>query len=295
MKHWKCLGLGLGLVSLLLGGCSSLPGATTASVNGQTVESVVNRQGAPVVVFENGLGGTLDWWAKVWPEVARDTSALAYNRAGYGQSSATTEPRDGAHIVEELRNLLQAQALKPPYVLVGHSLGGLYMQLYARTYPAEVAALVLVDSTHPEQLRGAGNPEAWPAWMKAGFGVLASDTTKRELSALDATGQSVLDRPVNPAIPVWVLSALRPMQASSPMADDANRKRADLANLYPGARQVWVDSEHGIPLEKPDAVVDAVREAVRRVRVSIPSPAAPQAFSCAHTRLLSSCDNRAIP
>jgi pimeloyl-ACP methyl ester carboxylesterase len=262
MQHWKFWALAL----LFLGGCSSLPGVTTGAVDGREVEYLVSRQGSPVLVFENGLGGRLQWWSKVWPEVARDSSALAYNRAGYGDSSAVAGPRDGAHIVQELRQLLKAQDLLPPYVLVGHSLGGLYMQLYARQYPTEVAALVLVDATHPEQLKGAGNPQAWPAWLKASFGVLASDVAKRELADLDATGQAVLRLPVEPGIAVWVLSALRPMQASSPLADDANRKRADLANLYPGARQVWVDSEHGIPLEKPEAVVDAIREALRLAR-----------------------------
>lgn len=285
MKHWKYLGLGL--VSLLLGGCSTVPGATTGSVNGQAVEYVVAREGAPVVVFENGLGGTLDWWAKVWPEVARDTSALAYNRAGYGKSAATTEARDGTHIVQELRALLKAQGLQPPYVLVGHSLGGLYMQLYARQHPGEVAALVLVDSTHPEQLKGAGNPDTWPTWLKLTFGLLTSDTAKLELDALDRTGQLVLGLPVDPAVPVWVLSALKPMQASSVLADDANRKRADLARLYPGSQQVWVDSEHGIPLEKPDAVVKAVRAAVGRARGT--SQAEPARISCSKALLDTAC------
>ena len=285
MKHWKYLGLGL--VSLLLGGCSTVPGATTGSVNGQAVEYVVARQGAPVVVFENGLGATLDWWAKVWPEVVRDTSALAYNRAGYGKSDTTTEARDGTHIVQELRALLKAQGLQPPYVLVGHSLGGLYMQLYARQHPREVAALVLVDSTHPEQFKGAGNPDTWPTWLKLTFGVLTSDTAKLELAALDATGQSVLGLPVDPAVPVWVLSALKPMQVSSVLADDANKKRADLARLYPGAQQVWVDSEHGIPLEKPDAVINAVRAAVSRARG--PAQAEPARISCSKALLDTAC------
>ena len=73
-----------------------------------------------------------------------------------GRSDPADSPRDGGHVVDELRALLSAQDLKPPYVLVGHSLGGLYMQLYARRYPDEVSALVLVDSTHPNQFKGAG-------------------------------------------------------------------------------------------------------------------------------------------
>lgn len=256
----------LTLPLLWLAGCTTLPGSTTLAVEGRQVESLVGGSGRPVIVFENGLGATLDWWAKVWPGAVQTSTALAYNRAGYGHSEATALPRDGTHAVAELRALLQARQLPPPYILVGHSLGGLYMQLYARQYPQEVAALVLVDSTHPEQLRGMGAPETWPAWVRVSFGLLTSDTAKRELAGLDATGQRVLSLPVDPAMPVFVLSALRPMQVSSPLADDANRKRAELPSLYPGAEQIWVDSDHGIPLEKPEAVVQAIQAALRATR-----------------------------
>lgn len=265
MKHRNFLCL---VLTLWLVGCASLPGADSEIVDNRKVEHLVAGQGSPVVVFENGMGGTLDWWAKVWPDTVKETTSLAYNRAGYGKSEAAFETRDGAHIVEELRTLLKARGLPPPYVLVGHSLGGLYMQLFARKYPKDVAALVLVDSTHPDQLKDAGDPATWPTWLKLSFGLLTSETVKRELAALDPTGQAVVCLPADPSVPVYVLSALQPMKASSTMVDDANRKRADLANLYPLARQVWVDSGHGIPLEKPEAVVQAIREAVHTARAS---------------------------
>lgn len=265
MKRNALFGL---LLSLLLVGCTSMPGTTTQSVDGRQVEYILAGQGTPVVVFENGLGGTLDWWSKVWPLVVQDTTALAYNRSGYGLSEASAETGDGSRAVQELRALLKARALAPPYILVGHSLGGLYMQLFARQHPTEVAALVLVDSTHPDQLKGAGDPDKWPTWLKLGFGALTSETAKRELAGIGPTGQAVLGLPVDPGVPVFVLSALRPMAASSALAEDANRKRADIARLYTGAKQIWVDSDHGIPLEKPDAVVQAIQEALRLARAS---------------------------
>ncbi|WP_233590003.1 alpha/beta fold hydrolase [Acidovorax sp. FJL06] len=241
----------------------------TDTAGWRKVEHALAGQGAPVVVFENGLGARLDWWSKVWPDTVRETTALAYNRAGYGHSEASPDPRDGAHVVEELRALLKARNLPPPYVLVGHSLGGLYMQLFARQYPSEVAALVLVDSTHPDQVRGAGNPDLWPTWLKVAFRLSTSDVAKQELAALDATGQLVASLPVDSAMPVFVLSALRAAGASpSALADDANRKRAEIAHLYPGSTQVWVDSGHGIPLEKPEVVVQAIRDAVQAARAS---------------------------
>lgn len=269
-KRWHWVSLWLVVV---LSGCATVPGAVTATVDGRQVEYVLAGQGEPVVVFENGLGATLDWWAKVWPDTMAQTRALAYDRAGYGRSDAALQPRDGAHVVEELRALLRAQDLPPPYVLVGHSLGGLYMQLFARQYPGEVAALVLVDSTHPDQVKGAGNPERWPAWLKVLFRATASETARQELAALDATGDAVSSLPVDSIVPVWVLSALRTTGAPSVLADDAAQKRADIAQLYPGSTQVWVDSGHGIPLEKPEAVVSAIRDAVRAARLPAGPPA----------------------
>jgi pimeloyl-ACP methyl ester carboxylesterase len=260
--HWASL-----LLAVCVSGCASLPGATTDTVDGRTVEYVQAGQGTPVVVFENGLGATLDWWAKVWPDTVAETRALAYNRVGYGRSDASPQPRDGAQVVHELRALLRARQLPPPYVLVGHSLGGLYMQLYARQHPAEVAALVLVDSTHPDQVKGAGNPDHWPAWLKVVFQATTSDTAKQELAAMDATGEQVSHLPVDPSIPVWVLSALRATGAPSALAEDAERKRAAIAQLYPGSTQVWVDSGHGIPLDKPEAVASAIRAALQAARV----------------------------
>lgn len=252
---------------LSVAGCASLPGTSTQTIQGRKVEYIVSRHDGPTVVFENGLGGTLDGWAKVWPDVAKSSTALAYNRAGYGRSDATTTPRDGAHVVAELRELLKAEKLDPPYILVGHSLGGLYMQQFARQYPADVRALILVDSTHPEQFRGKGNPQNWPGWARVAFNVLSAEVTKSELNALDATGQAVLQLPPpGDTVRVLVLSALQPMQVRSELADDANDKRVALARLYPGAKQVWVDSGHVVPLEKPEAVVAAIREALESGR-----------------------------
>lgn len=263
-RRFAVLAMALATASAALQGCASLTGTALARVQGREVEFIAARHAGPAVVFENGLGGTVDWWARVWPEIAREHSALAYNRPGYGRSQAADDAFDGQQVVERLRALLQAQQMPPPYVLVGHSLGGLYMQLYARSHPAEVAALVMVDSTHPEQLRGQGAPEHWPAATRIAFNALGSDTARREFATIDATGQRVLAWPAPPPeVAVWVLSARRPMSDRSALADDANAKRAALADLYPGARQVWVDSGHGIPLERPEAVIAAIREAIQ--------------------------------
>src|SRR5580704_8362447 len=119
--------------------------------------------GSRTVILEAGLGDTMDVWNKVQPQIAAGcTRTLAYNRAGYQGSDPAIGPRDSATIVAELRAELKRRNIYPPYVLVGHSLGGLYMQYFARNYPQEVAGLLLVDSTHWEQSLEMGNQANTP-------------------------------------------------------------------------------------------------------------------------------------
>jgi len=90
-------------------------------------------------------------WASVQPEVARFARVCVYDRAGLGWSEASPDPRIGTNIVSELHSLLEQAGEKPPYLLVGHSKGGMYVRLFAQKYPHEVAGMVLVDSSHEEQ------------------------------------------------------------------------------------------------------------------------------------------------
>lgn len=270
-RIWGGAGVLLAM-SLTLGACATIEGVTTSVIAERRVEYVVAGHGTPAVVFENGLGGRLEWWAKVLPEVAKETQVFAYNRPGIGASDNVSTPRDGDHIVEELRRNLRETRIAPPYVLVGHSLGGLYMQLYARRYPKEVAGLVLVDSTHPEQMKGAGARENWPAWANVAFKAALADAAQEELAAIPATGAAMLALPPFDGKPVIVLSASGPMNETSELARDANAKRVDIARLHPGARQVWVDSGHGIPLERPEAVVAAIHEVLSIARMKRAGP-----------------------
>jgi pimeloyl-ACP methyl ester carboxylesterase len=103
--------------------------------------------GAPSVVMDSGLGGTVLDWQLVQPEVAKFAHVCTYDRAGMGWSDPGDQPRTSQQIVKELHTLLgNAGVVEGPYVLVGHSFGGTNMQVYASHYPDEVAGMVLVDS-----------------------------------------------------------------------------------------------------------------------------------------------------
>src|SRR5215208_6151587 len=108
-------------------------------------------QGCPTVVLDTALGAMSASWVRVQQEVSGTTRVCAYDRAGMGWSQSGPEPRDAKPITGELHALLEGAGIDGPYVLVGHSFGGLYMQTYAARYPDEVAGVVLVDSSQPDQ------------------------------------------------------------------------------------------------------------------------------------------------
>jgi pimeloyl-ACP methyl ester carboxylesterase len=106
--------------------------------------------GSPTVVLEPGAGGTSSQLGWITPAVASSTRVCVYDRAGRGWSEAADSPQDGARIATDLHTLLHRGGVPGPYVLAGHSFGGLYVRIFAAHYPDEVAGLVLVDSTAPK-------------------------------------------------------------------------------------------------------------------------------------------------
>jgi len=110
-----------------------------------------NTDGNPTVILESGLGATTSVWAWIQPEVAKTTRVCSYDRAGMGSSDPSPMPRDAQHIATELHTLLVNAKIAGPYVLVGWSYGGLYARVYANQYREEVAGLILIDSSSPEQ------------------------------------------------------------------------------------------------------------------------------------------------
>jgi pimeloyl-ACP methyl ester carboxylesterase len=101
--------------------------------------------GSPIIVLEAGLGGDSSGWVRVQPRLARLTRVCSYDRAGYYFSDPGPMPRTADVALADLRALVEGGALRPPFVLVGHSLGGLLARLYAATYPGDVAGMVLLD------------------------------------------------------------------------------------------------------------------------------------------------------
>jgi pimeloyl-ACP methyl ester carboxylesterase len=127
------------------------PPGEMVDVGGYSLHINCVGQGSPTVLLDGGSGEMSAQWVWVQQEVSGTTRVCAYDRAGMGWSEMGPQPRDAKQISSELHTLLTKADIEGPYVLVGHSFGGLYMQTYAARYPDEVAGMALVDSSQPDQ------------------------------------------------------------------------------------------------------------------------------------------------
>lgn len=141
----KMLAVGLCLAGASSAAAPARQDLTARLPDGRRLHFACAGQGAPTVVLESGFGATAEAWFKVQPELARDTRVCSYDRAGYGASDPGPAPRDGAAIAADLDAGLRAARIAGPYVLVGHSAGALYVQVFAQRRPGDVAGMVLVD------------------------------------------------------------------------------------------------------------------------------------------------------
>src|ERR687897_1680021 len=128
------------------------PPGEMVDVGGHSLHINCVGQGSPTVLLDAGSGGFSAQWVRVQRQVSGTTRVCAYDRAGMGWSEMGPEPRDARQITGELHTLLKGANIEGPYVLVGHSFGGLYVRTYAARYPDEVAGVVLVDSSSPKQV-----------------------------------------------------------------------------------------------------------------------------------------------
>ncbi|MES2072695.1 MAG: alpha/beta hydrolase [Pseudomonadota bacterium] len=249
----------------LLGACSSVPRTGIASLaNGSIAYSLTGMQtpSSVPVVLQAGLGDGMAVWTSLIPELERSSPVFAYDRPGYGDSDSVTGPRDPCSIASEERRLLLAAGLQPPYILVGHSLGGLYQYAYAKLYPEEVAALLLLDPTHPDHWhRMQQDALAAAALLKAARATLFSAVEKREFDE-QAACLSRLDMTTPLRVPTRLL-----VHANASLLEQAafnsvqHRLQLDWLRLT-SARQLDTvpGSGHHMQTDDPAAVLRAIAE-----------------------------------
>ncbi len=266
--------------------------AGLVGIGGRSLYRECRGEGSPTVILEAGAGNDADIWdavalppdsgeTAVLPGVAAFTRVCAYDRPGTildrdrrSRSDLVPMPRDASDMVADLHALLTEATIPGPYVLVGHSFGGLVVRLYAATYPDEVAGLVLVDAVHEvyyDGLHAVLTPAQW-ATAKQPPAELADDP---DIERIDPDASAATMREAATALrplPVVVLSRVLPFDLPPDLPVEAIEEewtagQNELAALAPGDRHVMAtESGHYVQLDQPQLVIAAIRDVVEAVR-----------------------------
>lgn len=251
----------LGILPLLflLSACGSEVPARVETIDGHRVEvATAGTGGAATVVFEAGLGDDLTSWDRVINDVAAQARVFAYSRPGYGASDAPTTPRDPSRIVEELRALLAAQGSPPPYVLVGHSTGGAYMELFAKAHPDEVVGVVLVDPRHRDFLDTCEAAGLDLCGIPEPILVTQAPTVIAEYRGFAAAAAEIRAAGPFGAYPVRVLTATVHPVSPAREALWQSMLASLAAEADDGEQLIAQGAGHYIQRDRPDMVVDAI-------------------------------------
>jgi pimeloyl-ACP methyl ester carboxylesterase len=260
--------------------------------------------GSPTVILDSGLGDGYLSWRKVQPQIAVFTRVCSYDRAGEGYSDSSPRSRTSKIFAEELHALLHSAGVAPPYILVGHSMGGFDVRIYRSMWPKEVAGMVLVDSSHPEQqtrLPEAVNDldKTWvreqevltfitPFGIPRLLGFCAKDLEARaaecnfhserealaELKSLPESALQTSETGSLGDLPLTVLSS-DPERPEPDLPEDLvepthkawQQMQEELAQLSTRIAHITArNSGHYIQLDRPDLVIDSIRKLVDQVR-----------------------------
>jgi pimeloyl-ACP methyl ester carboxylesterase len=265
--------------------------------------------GTPAVILESGLGDSYISWRKVQPQIAAFTRVCSYDRAGIGYSDSSPRLRTSQVIAEELHWLLQKANVAPPYILVGHSMGGYDVRVFTALYRNEVAGLVLVDASHPDQenrfplelknMEGTWRREAEFLEYTAPFGVprllglCDEDPPQRaadcnfhtaregdaELRAFPISANQARAAGTLGDLPLAVLShdpdkpsADLPPDLAKPINEAWEKMQEELARLSTRGTQIIAKgSSHYIQNDRPEVVVEAIRNVVNQARAQTTS------------------------
>jgi pimeloyl-ACP methyl ester carboxylesterase len=280
------------------------------NVGGRKMHIDCTGEGSPTVILDSGLGDSYLSWRKVQPEIAKFTRVCSYDRAGLGYSDPSSQPRTSKVIAEELHALLQAASITPPYVFVGHSMGGYDVRVYTSMYRREIAGMVLVDASHPDQdnrfppelknLEGSWQRETQFIAFSMPFGIprllglcendpvtRAADcnwrSVREQLAEIKAFPESAAETAATGSLddlPLAVLShdpdkpsSDLPPEIAKPTNEAWQRMQVELSHLSTrGTQTVAMNSAHYIQIDRPDVVIDAIRKIVEQARSAQPKP-----------------------
>jgi pimeloyl-ACP methyl ester carboxylesterase len=295
----------------------SLPGRKPPSgdiylVSGHRMHIFCTGSGSPTIVLESGLGNDSFVWDRVQPALSRTTRVCSYDRAGYGYSDALPAPRDADHIAAELHGLLVRAKVVGPIVLMGHSMGGIYVRYYATRYPEEVRGLIFVDASTPLQgrtppFKKVKRSPQWatilltrlayitnlprlagicslsrsgsesPAWKLLAEGLCHPQfrATRDEGDSFDLSGEETIQTGSYGALPILIFShdPAKTKQVTN-WENSWTQMQEDLKKLSTrGRRIVARNSAHYVQLDRAQLVVKEVSLFIEQIRGATPQTA----------------------
>ena len=243
--------------------------------------------GSPTVVLESGFGADTSQWQAVQPTLARSTRVCAYDRVGVGNSVAPPGVRDAREEIADLRRLLARERIDPPYVLAGHSYGGVVARVFAHLHPRETAGLVLLDTMGRD-----GRRRSLAIWPESQAPEMRERLATTAIGDVDlAAGEAIASRiRTFGDMPLAVVSATRqegyertPARVRRAQTRLWTRMHDELARLSrDGLHVVALRSAHDIPsadVGQPAVVIRAVRAVVRAARDGRRLPPCSRLFS----------------
>jgi pimeloyl-ACP methyl ester carboxylesterase len=230
-------------------------------VGGHSLSLLIGGQGSPAVVFEGGFGTGIASWTTVQKDVAAFARTVSYDRAGLGQSESGPKPRSAKQIASELHTALEKAGVKPPYLLVGHSLGGIFVRVFADMYPKEVVGMVLIDPS--QESFNEWISKRLPDRLKAEQAQMANapEGVRAEAAALGESDAQARVAKVPAGIPVTLLSATE----DESMPADARRvwieKHKEWIATVPGAKHMVLEkTPHFIQGQQPKLVIEIIQQ-----------------------------------
>lgn len=233
-------------------------------LEGYRLYTKTQGKSGPSVVFISGLGDGLTTWSEIQSELAKRYQTLSYDRAGVGQSTPAGHASTGLDVAQELKQVLEKSELAPPYLLVGHSVGGLYARIFAGKYPHLVSGMVLLDYTLEDKILalkeadlGGMTPEQLLALIAEEMGL--EKGSKREFISSLKTAEQVKASKLPPN-PVTVITALKPSPEETP--EDMQLKsllHGQYVQSVPNSKHIQLQSSHYVHLDHPNLVIAEIK------------------------------------